>query len=133
MQPNFSKEQMKRARRFKQQRRRGRPHREQRVSVCSPVKQLKTNEKGTSIRSQREHSVSPPAQRGAQRWCGALKGTHWERGASLHNELPAAQLLRIMAAFIRTQRECVCACVWMFVVLSSSVGKGLPGLLPLSQ
>ncbi len=84
-----------------------------------PFKQVKTNEKGTSIWSGRGHSISFSAQCASQRRYIRLKGAQWGRGASLNNELPAAQLLSIMAAFILTGRECVfmLVCVWMFVFL----------------
>lgn len=63
-----------------------------------PFKQVKTNEKGTSIWSGRRQSAYFSAQLASLRWHIRLKGAQRGRGASLNNELPEAQLQSIMAA-----------------------------------
>lgn len=60
----------------------------------------------------------------------------WVQGASLHNELQAAQLANIMSAFIFTGRYCVYVCVWMFfsfhMLLSISMHTAVPHQLNFS-
>lgn len=60
---------------------------------------------------------SVPSRGGILGW----KGAPWRRGASLNNELLAAQLQGIMAAFILTVRGCVYLCLWMFVFLHTTI------------
>lgn len=60
---------------------------------------------------------SVPSRGGILGW----KGAPWGRGASLNNELLAAQLQDIMAAFILTVRGCVYLCLWMFVFLHTTI------------
>lgn len=60
---------------------------------------------------------SVPSRGGILGW----KGAPWGRGASLNNELLAAQLQGIMAAFILTVRGCVYLCLWMFVFLHTTI------------
>lgn len=60
---------------------------------------------------------SVPSRGGILGW----KGAPWGRGASLNNELLAAQLQGIMAAFILTVRGCVYLCLWMFVCLHTTI------------
>lgn len=94
-------------------------------------KQVKTNEKGTSIWSECGHSGSSSAQCASQ----TLKGAQWRQGASLNNELLAAQLLSIMAAFIVMGRKVVYVYVWgcvgemfLFLCIYTSLGKAVPEL-----
>lgn len=72
------------------------------------------------------------AQCASQRRYIRLKGFQWGRGAPLNNEVPPAQLLSIMAAFILTRRKCVyfmCAsvdvCICVCRSLCISVGEAV--------